>query len=164
MSSESERNLERADALAEMAEGTAGRTTDDQSPEGAPTPAADPIASESEALAALSAAGDGEGAASGTARRTRSSALGGTGPQGAGYHYKKTMVPLLLVAALLLLLVGVGSAAVAAGLDVIPADEDLVARARLLAICAFPIAVILGGGAWIFHRDARRVDPRREDE
>ena len=71
------------------------------------------------------------------------------------------MAPLLLLTAVLLLVAGAISAAAASGVTVLGGGWLLPAgRATILAVCALPVAVVLGAGAWAFHRDVKRARDR----
>jgi len=70
---------------------------------------------------------------------------------------QQTMIPILLVVSMLLLLVGIASVYMA----VTSEEADRTKHAIILAVAAFPTALVLGGGAVMFQRDVKRAKGRR---
>lgn len=77
------------------------------------------------------------------------------------HQYQKTMVPLLIVLAAALVAVGLMCLAMAGGVELFGvAGASVRRKARLIALCAIPLAALLGFGAWWFHAEVVRREGR----
>lgn len=76
------------------------------------------------------------------------------------HNFKKTMVPLLLVAGVLLILLA-SAVILLNGLDSSPASASAsmfdASTRKVLVLLAYPLSAILLMGAWMFHRDVTRA-------
>ena len=140
------------DSLEALAEGRAGDADEEIAPVG-------PADNGGAAMAELASVGVGQ-----TDHAAAVQAGEDTGAD-FGYRFRRTMIPLLLVAALLLLgLVGMIVAAgrsdgMAEKLGLV-LDEGHGSRAVWFCVACSLVGVLLLLGAWIFHRDLRRADKK----
>jgi len=89
------------------------------------------------------------------ARRAHAAAYAGVHSRAHAHQYKKIMIPFLIVMAALLVLVGAYSASEVLGADERTQQLDSYARMTMVMIASFPLAAVLGFGAWWFHRDVK---------
>jgi len=101
------------------------------------------------------------GGAAPVSRKERDAAYQTRARAATAHHFRKTMIPLLLIVAGLLFILATITLVVVDA----PPDEEavfqktdwLVKYGRALALVAYPLGVILIGGAWWFRRDIKRA-------
>ncbi len=87
------------------------------------------------------------------ARKARVDKLARRGRLVQSRHFKRMMIPLLVVVGIMLFVVGV----ICLKLGLNEASRQ-VENFKWLALAAFPLGAILLLGAWLFHRDVKRAD------
>ncbi len=128
---------------------------------------------EADTAAALDAgpSGDAVGALAAISSPTGSSTPGavrrragsGARDRAQANQFRKTMIPVLLALAVLLFLVGGLSTAMAIRVGTFEQmGPGTVSRARILAICAFPVAIVLVAGAVMFHSDVKKAEKSKK--
>ncbi len=133
------------DALSELAEGRREQPGPEEMLTAEPVEELDAEIAEATGLS---------GAEAVQARRAQAARIGGRQAQAQYAHYKRTMIPLLIVVGALLLVVGVCSAALLVHNRSRGGGSHDTALA-LVTIVSFPLAGILALGAWWFHKELR---------
>ena len=159
-----DRHSQSADALRAMAAGEhsapdAAEAPDPLGGQSAPAPAGE-AAADAEELAQVRDLTEGHDAPEARARRAAD--FQARQHVAHAYHYKRTMIPPLLVVGVLLLLAG-GGALVIKVLDgrgdhSLPTDSPLLRHAGWLVLSSWLLGAILLLGAWLFHRDVTEAD------